>query len=113
MEEFALRKATANGDAHVRLGHGTHALGNLAIRIVCGRLDVHIGAPVADIGGNSHDDAPRTAGNIGLSRLPTALSPGQYFRARLSLTIATGRELAVSRPSKARPWSSGICSVRK
>ena len=46
----------------------------------------------------THQELPAI---FGFSRLPTALSPGQYLRARLSLTMATAGELAVSRSSKA------------
>ena len=47
-----------------------------------------------------HHELPATPGLI---LLPTALSPGQYLRARLSLTMATGEELAVSRSLNLRP----------
>src|SRR5215212_1681918 len=48
-----------------------------------------------------------------LTCFPIGSSFGQYFLARLLLTIATGNELGVSLPSKYRPLTRGILSVSK
>jgi hypothetical protein len=58
MEKIALAKSAANGDAHIRFQQWSNRVGNLRIGIVSGRLNVDIGAPVADIACNPHNSAP-------------------------------------------------------
>ena len=59
-------------DSHVRFDERAHTIGNLGVGVICRRLVATSRAPVTNIGCNSDNNAPRTAGDPGLIRLPTA-----------------------------------------
>src|ERR1700722_2392457 len=97
MEKPALSQAAANRDSHVRLDQRPYTLGNLAIRIIGGRLGGNVGAPVADIGCDSNHDAPRAPGNSRLESFADRALAGPVF-ARETLTYDDHRRGTLSVP---------------